>query len=427
MSENITYGLSTLAIHADAGYGPDPLEVSPAISVSTIWRYPENPDEWKSAKERAALLKEHADKNKTEEVSLAPDAVDPNFGIPFIYSRDTQPVALRVERTLSKMVGAHVVSYRSGLAAAAALITHLNPKRISIGDGYHGTHGVISVLKRLSNVQVLPLDCAEGDLHEGDLIWLETPVNPLGTSFDIEAFAKKAHGRGAWLVVDSTFAPPPLQDPFQQGADYVHHSATKYFGGHSDLLAGLILTKSKEAKKRLISDRLVMGNLPGSLEAWLLLRSLRTYALRIERQSRTAEALANLLDRFRRDEEFCKEKGVEPGLVIAVTHSSLQGDDFVKKQMPGGYGPVLSLSLVTASVTKRFPGYLKLFFHSTSLGGTESLVEWRAMSDPSVDDRLIRMSVGCEDTSDLERDITLALVSCGRFWRSGTPAASKEE
>jgi cystathionine beta-lyase/cystathionine gamma-synthase len=120
------------------------------------------------------------------------------------------------------------VAYSSGLAAFHALLTFLNPKKVSIGDGYHGCHGTLSLHERATGCKVLPLDCAIEELGEGDLIHLETPVNPTGRAFDIQYYADKAHARGAYLSVDSTFGPPPLQDPFLHGADVVMHSGTKY-------------------------------------------------------------------------------------------------------------------------------------------------------------------------------------------------------
>ena len=122
----------------------------------------------------------------------------------------------------------------------------LNPKRISIGGGYHGCHGVIGLLSKLSSLQKLPLDCPTEDLHPGDVIHLETPLNPTGEALSIAYYAEKAHSRGAHLIVDATFGPPGLQDPFLWGADIVLHSGTKYLGGHSDMLCGVLSVKRED-------------------------------------------------------------------------------------------------------------------------------------------------------------------------------------
>lgn len=142
----------------------------------------------------------------------------------------------------------------------------LNPRRISVIDGgYHGSHEVISVISRLSGLQKLPLDCAAEDLDAGDVILLETPINPYGTAFSIEEYAKKIHSRGGYLIVDSTFGPPGMQDPFAWGADVVMHSGSKYFGGHSDMLCGVLAVRRDDWKRQLLEDRIALGNVMGNL------------------------------------------------------------------------------------------------------------------------------------------------------------------
>lgn len=183
------------------------------------------------------------------------------------------------------------MSYSTGLAALHAALTLLNPRRISVGEGYHGSHEVISVVSRLSGLQKLPLDCPAENLDAGDVILLETPVNPLGTAFSIEEHAHKAHSRGAFLIVDSTFAPPGLQDPFLWGADIVMHSGSKYFGGHSDMLCGVLATKRADWTKQLFEDRIALGSVMGNMESWLGIRSLRTLEVRVQRASQNSAKL----------------------------------------------------------------------------------------------------------------------------------------
>jgi cystathionine beta-lyase len=294
-------------------------------------------------------------------------------------------------------------------------LTFLNPKRIAIGAGYHGCHGVIELHKRLTGCQVLPLDCQPEELGEGDLLHLETPVNPTGLAFDIQKYADVAHSRGAYLSVDATFGPPPLQDPFKHGADVVMHSGTKYFGGHSDMLCGVLAVKRKEWIRPMLDDRVLLGSVMGGLESWLGVRSLRTLELRVMRQSETATRMVDAIDGAltgqtvgtglsQSDAEAIK------AVVKEVKHASLQRGDmkWLRKQMPNGFGPVFSLVAKSADLAKRLPSQLHLFHHATSLGGVESLIEWRTMTDATVEEDLLRVSIGIEDFRDLMDDLLQA-------------------
>lgn len=177
------------------------------------------------------------------------------------------------------------ITYTSGLSAFHAILVFLNPKHISIGEGYHGCHGVIEIHKKLTGLKKLSLDCPAEELEAGDIIHVETPLNPTGEARNLKAFAEKAHSRGAFLTVDATFAPPPLQDPFLWGADIVMHSGTKYIGGHSDMLCGVLAVNPARAKEgwfdKLFEERLFLGSVMGSMEGWLGVRSIRTLELRV--------------------------------------------------------------------------------------------------------------------------------------------------
>lgn len=153
-------------------------------------------------------------------------------GTNYVYGREFAPNVTRFETILSSLLHGDVVSYSSGLSALHAALILLNARHISVGEGYHGSHEVIDVVSQLSGLQKLNLDCPAEDLRKGDVILLETPVNPLGTAFSIDAYAQKVHSQGAYLIVGSTFGPPGLQDPFQWGADIILHSGSKYLGGH---------------------------------------------------------------------------------------------------------------------------------------------------------------------------------------------------
>ena len=261
---------------------------------------------------------------------------------------------------------------------------------------------MLSLHTKLTGAKVIPLDCAEEGIAEGDVIHLETPINPTGEAFDIQRYAEKAHRRGAWLLVDATFGPPSLQDPFQWGADVVMHSGTKYLGGHSDMLCGVLATRNGKWMEGLKDERIYLGSVMGSLEGWLGVRSLRTLEVRVSRQSSNCERLVQWLDDLARE-----ENGL--GMVVQKAHhASLQHQDmgWLKKQMPNGFGPVFALTMKDEGYARRLPSKLELFHHATSLGGVESLIEWRAMSDKTVDRRIVRVSVGIEDWVDLKDDLS---------------------
>lgn len=317
------------------------------------------------------------------------------------------PNATRFEAILSSLINGKAVSYSSGLSALHGALTLLNPRQIAVGDGYHGCHGVIAIFHRLTGLQKLSLDCPPEQLRAGDVILLETPVNPHGTAFCIEDYAKKAHSRGAHLIVDSTFAPPGLQDPFQWGADLVMHSGSKYFGGHSDMLCGVLATQNKDWHKSLVEDRLHLGSVMGNMEAWLGCRSLRTLEIRVQRQSQNATKLVSWLVNAQRKPNppsGSDEEAVQAAL-DNVSHASLQDEPWLSKQMPNGFGPVFSIMMKQENMAKKLPSTLKFFDHATSLGGVESLIEWRTMSDAGVDRRLLRISVGLENWEDLKEDL----------------------
>ncbi|KAG8899027.1 hypothetical protein FRC00_002018, partial [Tulasnella sp. 408] len=301
-----------------------------------------------------------------------PENADLGLGSLLLHADDTGKeqaispgISLSTKKVLGTILKGHAITYASGLQASNAAITHYNPRRVAITKGYMGVHHILDIHKRRDpNLTIIDLD---DDYQEGDLAWVETPLNPTGEARNLKHYADKAstfvhlgrglgqiHAVGGKLVVDATFGPPPLQDPFEFGADCVFHSGTKYLGGHSDLLAGVLVVKELDVWKQLFEDRVNLGGVMGSMEAWLLLRSLRTLHLRVPRQSQTAQQLVNWLDtvsRVPKGEEF---EGIPGGTVTKVYHASLQpvntggpglgpnGFD-VSKQMPGGYSATFSL------------------------------------------------------------------------------------
>ncbi|CUM65806.1 uncharacterized protein PRCAT00003454001 [Priceomyces carsonii] len=370
-------GISTKLIHGADEVSRVP-DVIPPINITTTFKYNDDPNKLVKAADLTSY-----------------------FDGDFWYSRLGHPNSEQVEKAIGKIAGGYVVAYSSGLSAFYAAITYFNPKVLSIGKGYHGCHGIADLHTRNYGLKQISLEDDLLKLGKGDLIHLETPVNPEGTNFDIKYYADRAHEKGAYLLVDSTLAPPPLQNPFDFGADMIMHSATKYFGGHSDLLAGLLITKDASVRESLLLDRLLLGTNIANLESSLLIRSLKTYELRILTQSNNATKIVKyLVDNI---SDFSK--------LDAVFHGTLQTDGYIKAQVPGGQSPVFSVKVSTERDARFLPSKLKYFHHATSLGGVESLVEWRALSDTHADPKLLRFSVGVENVEDLIEDIATALRS----------------
>ncbi|KAI5851657.1 Cys/Met metabolism PLP-dependent enzyme-domain-containing protein [Morchella snyderi] len=391
MSAERTPSLSTLSIHADNSHANRTInDIAPPIHVSTTFHYPRDPDALIPCSDRVA--------------AAAADTSGKPPSAPYVYSRVSAPSTTRLEQVLSTLLHGPSTTYSSGLSAFHAVLVRVNPRRISIGGCYHGCQNVVKIFTRLNGLQVLPLDCAAEDLQPGDLIHLETPLNPDGTASSIREYAEKAHSRGAFLCVDGTFAPPPLQDPFLHGADYVMHSATKYIGGHSDMLGGVVAVRSEEEAVKLGWERMYVGSVMGGLEGWLGLRSIKTLELRVQRQSDSATRLARWLAALiESDKEIAS-------VVAKVSHASLQEQEpWLLEQMPNGFGPVFSIHTVRGEQAKVLPSRLKWFHHATSLGGVESLVEWRAMTDEFVAKTVVRVSVGCEGWEDLRDDLERGL------------------
>ncbi|KAI0675568.1 cystathionine gamma-synthase [Trametes maxima] len=322
-----------------------------------------------------------------------------------VYSRYTQGVSTRAERVLSKITDGYAITYASGLTASYAALVYFQPKRVAITDGYHGFHETLEVYKRTrgSDLTLIGLD---DEFQPGDLCWLETPLNPSGEARDIKYYADKAHAAGGSFIVDSTFAPPPLQFPFKWGADMIMHSGTKYFGGHSDLLCGVLVAPTLEKWKELWHLRTFTGNMMGSLESWLLLRTLH---LRVPRQSESATELVQWLAKGAGGKAA---DGIPAGMIDKVWHSSLQGVDArgfdPKTQHEGGWNATFLISLTNEKNAALLPHSLQYFVPATSLGGVESLIELRIQSDAKADPRLIRISVGVEDVEDLKEDLRQA-------------------
>lgn len=368
--------LPTRLLYADRKVMDRVNDVVQPINVSTTYRYPDNPDDYVLGK----------DVDPAELTSARP-----------YYSRLSHPNSSKCEALLGDVLEGEAVVYNSGLSSFYAAVTHFHPKTVAVDQCYHGVIGILNILSRNYGVKRVGLD----DIHtlqKGDLVHIETPVNPYATAVDLAKLVKEAHDVGAYVLCDSTFAPPPLQQVWDFDVDMVMHSATKYFGGHSDLLAGVLVTKDKAVKTQLLEDRIYLGTNIGNLESYLLIRSLRTYEMRIKRQSSNALKIVTYLNEHQSELPALKK----------IYHSSLQKEAFVANQQVGGHSPVFSI-LLSPEAARAYPSKLKYFQHSTSLGGVESLIEWRPLSDPEIDLGLLRVSIGVENADDLIEDLVSAL------------------
>lgn len=345
-------GLATALLHSDdVDHVAHPNHsIAPVLSTSTTFRAP-HPD---------SAIAAHVARVAAGQEQL--DLQDPPL---HIYSRYTQDTNIRAEKVLTALLNAHALTYSSGLNAAYAAFSFFAPSVVAIREGYHGVHASLKLYARGRDVTVIDLDDeypsfpADKSRNGGLLVWVETPLNPTGEARDIAHYAQRAHSAGGHLVVDSTFAPPPLQDPFAQNADMAMHSGTKYFGGHSDLLCGVLAVKHKKDYESLWHDRTYLGSTLGSLEAYLLLRSLRTLTIRVNRQSETGTKLAAWLHAISKNGTSTNDPAdIADGKVIDRTwHASLQPrsdpdtDPRAKnegvgfnpaQQMPGGWSPTFA-------------------------------------------------------------------------------------
>ena len=308
-----------------------------------------------------------------------------------VYRRNQHVTTERLEAVVGALEGGEAIVYPSGMGAIASLLRYLNPARIYLPvDVYHGTRSYVTSAPHGWEI-VEGLD----DLGAGDVAWIETPSNPKCLITDIAGISADLRERGVVVVVDSTFATPVLQQPLSLGADYVVHSSTKYIGGHSDAMGGVIVTADPTKAAELLAARVIDGTIPGSLDVWLTLRGVRTLPLRIGRQSETAAALADYLN----------GRGLlvwYPGL---GTHP---GHEVAARQMKQ-FGAIVSFELASFEEAAEAATRFRVFRRATSLGGVESVVEHRASVNPLAPPGLLRLSVGLEAPQDLIADVDGAL------------------
>lgn len=339
-----------------------------------------------------------------------------------IYARDDAPNLAQAEAVIARLEGAQRARlFASGMAAASALIRSGGPSlRVLVQNvGYYKLVDWIArqhARKALSAAFFNPRDSEDLERQiiafKPDLVWIETPANPLMTVVDIARAAQLAHAHRAELAVDSSVATPVLTRPLDHGADYVFHSVTKGLNGHSDVLGGAIVCNETA---RLWPDLRIERNYAGaqmsSFDAWLLMRGMRTLGLRVERSSFNALAIAQFLtSRPEVSEVFYPGMPGFPGFAIA------------SRQMRNGFGPLLSFRMRAQSGRSgqeralALAAKVRLFQRATSLGGVESLIEHRASVEgvnPIAPEDLLRISAGIEDIGDLLDDLIQALDDIG--------------
>ncbi|WZP00646.1 cystathionine gamma-synthase [Isosphaeraceae bacterium EP7] len=375
-------GFSTRAIHA--GQGPDPTTGATIVPIYATSTYTQ-------------------------------DAPGQHKG--YDYSRSGNPTRTALETCLASLEGgARGLTFASGLAATTAVLSTLRPgdEIAAAADLYGGT---FRLLERVFRPWGLIPRYTEDASPEGfgqiigpktKLVWIETPTNPLLQVLDIAALAELAHGRGALLAVDNTFASPYLQRPLEHGADLVVHSTTKYLGGHSDVIGGAVIGPI-DLLEPIAFYQNAAGAVPGPFDAWLTLRGIKTLALRMERHCANARSLADWLSKHPK-----VARVYYPGLPDHPNHA-------VARRQMSDFGGMISLRLHGgAEAAKHLLASTKLFSLAESLGGVESLIGHPATmthaSIPAeiraargVDDGLVRLSVGVEDVNDLRADLERGL------------------
>ncbi len=329
------------------------------------------------------------------------------------YSRDQNPSFDQVEAVLAELDGgADALVFASGMAAATTIFEVL-PAGTHVVAPQHMYWTIRLWMERLCNAGRITLDFIDqtdtdllkSRLHgnANEIVWLETPSNPLGIITDINACAEIAHAAGATVVADGTLATPVLCKPLELGADIVLHSATKQLNGHTDVLAGALVTAGEtDLWQRIRTDRGYRGAVLGPFESWLLLRGMRTLFLRVRASADSALKVAEAMQ----EEEQVSEV-LYPGLPEHPGHG------IAASQMNGGFGFVVSIRVRGgARATRRVADSVELFTQATSLGGVESLIEHRAGIEgdtTQVPDDLLRLSIGIEDPRDLIEDLQRAL------------------
>ena len=336
----------------------------------------------------------------------------------FDYSRTNNPTRKALEDLISVLEhGNGGYAFASGLAAIDAVLKLLekDDEILAVDDIYGGAFRLFTHIYQKFGIKVNYTNTTDitsvldGITAKTKLIWIESPTNPTLKISDIEAIARIAHANNILLVVDNTFASPALQKPILLGADIVVHSATKYLGGHSDLIAGLVVTKTKELGEKIKFIQNASGAILGPFDSWLVIRGIETLSLRVEKHSSNAQQIAEHLQSLEEIDAI-----YYPGLPSHHNHA-------IAKKQQKAFGGIISFSLKdnTIEAAEKFVTSTKLFKLAESLGGVKSLLCHPAtMTHKSIPadtrraagvaDSLIRLSVGLEDAVDLIADLEQA-------------------
>jgi cystathionine gamma-synthase len=346
--------------------------------------------------------------------TYAQDAVGEHKG--YDYSRVSNPTRTALQLCLASLEGAeHGIAFSSGIGATTTLMHLLNPgeRVVAVADVYGGVYRMFSQIYEPKGYLFdwLPAEEINTNLAEHldertRIVWLETPTNPLLNIVDLRAAVDAAHAAGALVVVDNTFASPYLQQPLSFGADVVLHSTTKYLGGHSDLIGGFVATNDPTIAERLYFLQKSLGAVPGPFDCWLVLRGIKTLAVRMRKHCENAHVVAGFLDRHPRVEQV-----LYPGLPTHPGHA-------IAAHQMRDFGGMVSFLCESEEEAVALCARTKVFQLAESLGGVESLIEHPArMTHASTADapfaaprNLIRLSVGIESAEDLLADLEAALV-----------------
>jgi cysteine-S-conjugate beta-lyase len=344
----------------------------------------------------------------------------PGINKGFDYARTGNPTRLALENLVATLEGGSVgIAFGSGLAAIDAIVKLLNAgdEVIAVDDIYGGAFRLFTQVYQKFGIKVNYVDTSDAEnvfnaiTPQTKLIWLETPTNPTLKISDIQAIAKIAKAHNCLLCVDNTFASPALQQPLLLGADIVVHSATKYLGGHSDLIAGIVVTKDAELGAQVKFLQNACGAILSPFDSWLVIRGIETLHLRIKQHCINAQIIAEYLQ-----EHPAVDKVFYPGLKNHINHQ-------VAARQATGFGGIVSFKLKqdTAEAARQFVTSTGLFKLAESLGGIKSLLchpasmTHKTIPDEKrraagVADSLIRLSVGLEEADDLVKDIEQALA-----------------
>jgi cystathionine gamma-synthase len=328
------------------------------------------------------------------------------------YIREGSPTIEAFERAVGSLEGGHAVAFSSGMAAAASVLDGLAPGSRVVAPvvSYLGVRKLLTERAALGALAVSYVDQTDTEaaieaIGDDDLVWAETPNNPLLGITDLAALAAAAHERGAKLAVDATLATPLLQRSLELGADFVVHSATKYLAGHADSLLGVVVTADEAGAHVLTARRAMTGAVPGPFEVFLGLRGIRTLALRVERSQANAAELARRLS-----EHPAVSRVRYPGLADDPGH------ELAGRQM-SGFGAMIAFEVGAGEeAAEALCASLRRIANATSLGGVETLAERRGRYPEErghVPANLIRLSVGCEHVDDLWADLEQALAGEG--------------